>query len=259
MELTPTEKKAFFINAMLIAYADGELEASERALLTRLMQKLDVSEQQTKAWQSDLFSGQIAYQPIDDRSHAHRMLQIAVGMIAADGRLDPKERSALIHLSKALGYDFDALQKVYYDTWGKDAFAKAFPPPRQISIEGILMLSDHFAGFDDFVDKAKGLQFVRCTQQELQQRQIQTSHVIFHAAPQREETLRMVQVITRRCPDALKIAVLNRHQAPQVSYVLEAGIDRCMIEEVYPGELNRLLEVMKTSPRDEALNSNRSS
>jgi AmiR/NasT family two-component response regulator len=65
--------------------------------------------------------------------------------------------------------------------------------------------------------------------------------LVFHAAEEREASLRMLAALATAAPATRIVVVVGRHQGPQISYLLAAGAHRCMVEPIYPGELAALL------------------
>jgi len=100
-----------------IAKADGHVSQQEIQMATSLMDQLHLDKQQRKA-AIDLFDqGKQANFPLNDvldqfrnecqrRTNVLRMfIEIQVQAAMADGRLDPQEKSILIHTADLLGFD----------------------------------------------------------------------------------------------------------------------------------------------------------
>ena len=65
-----------------------------------------------------------------------------------------------------------------------------------------------------------------------------------------------MQILARlraRLPRTHMVAVADRHQAFQISYLLETGLFRCMVEPIYPGEFARVLRAALAAPPAAAL------
>ncbi|MBI3180143.1 MAG: hypothetical protein HYZ27_10805, partial [Deltaproteobacteria bacterium] len=88
---------------------------------------------------------------------------------------------------------------------------------------------------------AAGTRFERRLLRDLLRSPGKPALVIMHAAAERPATVERVGKIKAAVPGVRVILVVHRHQASQISYAIEAGVHRCMVEPILRGELAVLL------------------
>lgn len=232
--------RACITNALLIALADRQFHPLQRQLLQRFVAEAGVPVETARTWADAVRNGAIDFLPVREPEQAVVVLKLALGVAAADGALAPEERSALRALGKATGVGRQQLEQLLREVWGKDVIVDLFPPLSPLSA-GTVLVSDDFKRLQPMLDASKDVALDVRTLDEVRPTQAARA-VVFHAAEERDATLAKLEQIKRLSPDAVWIAVIDRHQAPQVSYLLDAGVFRCLVEDVYPGELRALLD-----------------
>jgi len=244
-------KKAIFRNAVLIANADGQVEATESAFLREFLNRAGVSPEQAAAWHAEVRAGDDSFAQVGDRAQALQMLEILTGVAAADGKLDESEWHALLHIAKAADIPYAEVRDLVQAAWGQDVLAKLdapAPAPAAAAVEPrykALAVQDHFDKLDHFVQCAPAVSFHVCPLAEVGAGA--PPWAIFHTAEQRKGSLQVLAYLQQCLPETRIIAVVRRDQAPQVSYVLQAGACRCIIEDVHPGEFERLLQKVEAN------------
>ena len=235
-----SSKKAVIKNAWLMAVADGRIQPQEKAWMRALMVAIGVPRETAETWIAEMRQGDIRWETVEDRAEAIEMLRLMTGMAGADTVLDKRERDAFVALGKALGFDYAELRAIFKETWGKDVLAElAAPPAEPVAVAAdVVVISDDFEQLDAFVEAAGELPLHTCA---LNQVSGTPALLITHACVDRPATVERVQWLRHRYADTDLIVVVHRHQAHHVSYALENGAVRCMVEPIYPGELERLL------------------
>jgi len=238
-----SSKKAVIKNAWLMAVADGRIQPEEKAWMHALVEALGIPRETAEAWIAEMRHGDIHWETVADRAEATELLRLMTGVAAADTVLDKRERDAFVALGKALGFDYAELRAVFKEAWGKDVLAELSAPPekRVAANADIVVISDDFGELNAFVEAAGELPLETCALERLSGA---PALLIAHACVERPETVERVVTLRQRFPDASLIVVVHRHQAHHVSYALENGAVRCMVEPIYPGELERLLAKM---------------
>lgn len=238
-------RKAFFVNMLLVANADDGVDDAERGFLRTFVERSGITAGQVAAWTGELRAGRARFVPVDSPERADEALGLMVAVASADGTLGVNERRALLAWGRVMGLERDALVERVRERWGADVLGELFPEPAPAGATPhgarVLVLSEHFERIDAFIEAGAGFDF------EVRERAAFTDlpgdvdFVVFHVAEAREASIATLERLRAALPGALPVAVANRHQAFQISYLLEAGVHRCMVEPIYPGELARLV------------------
>ena len=237
------DKRAFFINALLIAYADGEVHPHELQWIEALIRVAGISAEQEQAWHQEIKSGNLEFQPVG-HDRAVDMIKLAAGVMGADNRLDQRERHALLQLGNLLGLAPAELNDIFRASWGKNVLAEIFPPLTDApDSDSIVLLRDYFERLEEIVSANATLELTQRSWEEFRRHPGQPAFVVFHTAPDRKESEGMLSDLKSLAARAKLVAVVQRHQAVQVSYMLAGGAFRCMIAEGYPQELSRIVQL----------------
>jgi hypothetical protein len=231
-------KKAIIKNAWLMAVADGRIQPEEKAWMRALIEAMGVSQETAESWIAEMRHGDIRWQTVEDRGEATELLKLMTGLAGADRVLDRRERDAYVALGKALGFAYDELRAIFEGAWGKDVLVEVFSSPTPVSDNTVIVASDDFETIDAFFEAAGDLPLER---HSIAQISSGPALLIVHACAERPATVERVRDLRARFPDTDLIVVIRRDQAHHVSYALENGATRCMVEPIYPGELARLL------------------
>jgi hypothetical protein len=236
-------KRALFTNALLVAHADADFESREQQLLAAFIDRAGVPRDVARRWYDEMRAGDIAFKPVPDRASAVAALRLAVGVVAADGRLEPRERLALFALAKAVGLSAAELRRVYEESWGKAVLDELFgaAPPSRRPRESVVAVRDGFEALEPTAAASPEVPLDRCTLAEALVLRPAPDWVVWHAAETRDQSLTMLAKLVRALPRAKNVVIVSRHQGPQISYLLEQGATRCLVEPIYPGELAALL------------------
>lgn len=235
-------KKGCLMNLWLIAFCDGEYHPNEQKWIQAFIQEADIDPADAERWFEELERGGLDWHPIDDRGDAKDLLRIAVGVIGADGRLDQRERTALFQLGKALGFTADQVAEVLSISWGRNVMLDVFPtrtiPPPP---GAFVIVIDDFADIGQFKAATRGVEFETRSYDDLRRQSGSPAAVVMHAADDREVSLTRLRRLAERLPGARLYFVVKRHQANQVSYALENGAARCLVEPIFKNEFTKLL------------------
>lgn len=239
-------KQAILHNAVLIANADGRLDPAESTFLREFLRIVGVSAEQAAAWHGEVHASGQGFAAVTDPEQARRMLEVLVGVAAADGRLDEREWHALFSIAKAADIPYEEVRELVQSKWGTDVLAGLAPSPSTAApvvaeqrSRRVLAVTDHFDRLEPFIEAAPTVEFHRCPLGDVGA--VRLPYAIFHTAEDRDTSLKILAFLHQALPDSKAIAVVRRDQAPQVSYLLQGGVCRCIIEDVHPGEFERLL------------------
>lgn len=238
-------KKAFFQNALLMATADGTIAPLEKDFVQLFMDKAGIAKTVGEEWYRELKGGDIGFRTVKDHQEAIQMLKLIVGVAAADSNFDPREKHAIVQIAKACGVGFAELQALVKENWQRDVLSDILGAPRAGGAPtggDLLLLEDDFGRADAFKQAAPGLAFHPIGTSALLNAPVSTRCMVVHAADDRDKTKRRMEIVKRAAGGALIVGIVGRHQVSQISYLLEGGAAKCLIEDVYPGEFAKILE-----------------
>ena len=234
--------KGCLMNLWLIAFCDGEYHPNEQKWIEAFIREADIEPADAQRWFEELRGGGLDWHPIADRGDARDLLKIAVGVIGADNRLDQRERTAFFQLAKALEFSEDEAAEILSISWGRNVMLEVFPtrtiPP---PAGAIVVITDDFDDLRAFVEASRGVDFERRTYDDLRRQSGAPIAVVMHAAEDRAESMARLEKLKSQLPQTRFYFVVRRHQANQVSYALERGATRCLVEPIFKNELTKLL------------------
>jgi hypothetical protein len=235
-------KKGCLINLWLIAFCDGEFHPSERKWIRTFVGEAGIDPDAAAAWFEDFQRGGFEWQPIGDRGDARDLLEIAVGVIGADGRLDERERTALFQLGKALGFELDDVAQILSASWGRNVMLDIFPtrtiPP---PAGAYVVVTDDFPTLARFKAVSRGIDFEERSYEELSRQSGEPAVVVVHAGDDRKASLARLERLVERLPRTTLFFVVEQHQTCQVGEAFVRGVTRCMIEPIFKNEFTKLL------------------
>jgi len=235
-------KKGCLMNLWLIAFCDGEFHPNEQKWIQAFIREADIDPAVVDAWYAELKESGPDWYPIDDRGDARDLLRIAVGVIGADNRLDERERTALFQLGKALGFEIDEVARILSASWGRNVMLDIFPtrtiPPPP---GAYVIVTDDFDSVGRFKESCHGITFEERAFDDLRRQTGDPAVVVMHAAPDRAVSMERLRKLAQKLPRTMFFFVVQRHQANQVSYALENGATRCLVEPIFKNEFTKLL------------------
>jgi hypothetical protein len=235
-------KRGCLMNLWLIAFCDGEYHPNEKKWIQAFIQEADIDPADAARWYEEIRAEGFEWHTVRDRTDARDLLKIAVGVIGADNRLDQRERTALFQLGKALGFEPDEVAMVLSASWGKNVMLEVFPtrtiPPPP---GAIVLVTDDFEDIGLFKKVTRGVEFETREYEDLRRQSGAPIAVVMHAAEDREESIERLVKLRSKLPGARFFFVVKRHQANQVSYALENGASRCLVEPIFKNEFTKLL------------------
>lgn len=230
-------KRAVVINTLLVAQADGVLADEERELLGKMFKGMGVNASMAALWYEEHIAKGYGFLPVADPNLAEVVVKRAIDVVAADGRFEPGERKALLALAKSVDMSTDRLHVLIADRWPRE-----FTMPAKAVPQGaVLLIPDGFDDVEAFIGACPDVTFEVRGAGALPEDF--SGVMLIHALPQAASSITLLTQSRRR--NASVIAVVGRHQGGQVSQLLEAGAARCLVQPLYPGELEgALLEIM---------------
>ncbi len=234
----PTARQHFFVNAHLLARADGRTSPEEQRLLDLLAEQLGVTPEERARWISECGPDAV-FLPMRDQAEAREILGLMIQLAGADGLVLATEKQALLRAGKVMGLPAGELDVLVQAMTGAHLSLAATEAVRSAAASQALVtvLSDHYESLPQLLDASAGLPLDVRTLDALKARRPPPEHVVFHALDDRQASLEIVARVRRAAPKARIIPVVRRDQGYLVSYLLEAGVQRCIVEPVYPGEL----------------------
>jgi hypothetical protein len=234
--------KATYINLMLLALADGKLKPAEEAYLVRFLRAFGLTRRQAKHWHEEVTSGDVDFQPIEDKGDAEKALGIMAHMVRADGEFVEAEQDAYLAMGKALGFSDDQLGAALRAYWNKDplgGWATAALKTTDFASVAfvVLVMVDDIPDKTDVARAGGGLRLHFREMGEAFSCQLDPSVVIFHAAKDREDSEGRLATLKRAFPEAFIAFIARQDQAPQIGWLLDHGADRCFVEPLNTNEI----------------------
>lgn len=233
-------RKALYQNALLMVRADGVTEPKEVGFMVALRHRLNIPAEAAASWQAELDQEKDPQlRSLPDPHSTTQALELLIAAAAADAAFAPAEKRLLVAFGKAAGLSLGELKALVAQRWRSNVLDDLFGAPPYG--ETVYVVSDHFEKLEAFLSVNPRVRFEVVTLAEAVQRALRPACFTFHVAPDKKQSLEMLGALRRQAMGAKLIPVVARHQAFQISYLQEAGAFRCLVEDVYPGELERLL------------------
>ncbi|MBN1815724.1 MAG: TerB family tellurite resistance protein [Sedimentisphaerales bacterium] len=225
-------------NLIAVMCCDGTISETEKKFLGKAARQLEVSIENWNALLRQVQEEQFPVYPIHAADKALATLRAMVLMAKADKKVDEKEKVCLMQFAKSIGVTASAWNQIIRNI---DS-AGLFEPFQTLSIGSILLLRDDFEHIDIFLQTAKeqgACVQVRSIQEYLQDAGISADVVCFHAAADYTASVNRCKTLLGKAGDKL-ICLLTRWQGMQVQYLLEIGLRKCVIEPVYPRDIEKM-------------------
>lgn len=241
-------KKTFFINAVVMAKADGAIDPVEKKFIRKLMDKAEISGNQANEWLAEARKNEYRVLPVTNQDDITKLLKLMIGVAAIDDKFKSQEKEILIQIGKANGLSQKELVDLIKGNWNRNVIEDIFEPARPIvtQIFPVAIITNDFDMLDNFINVNTDITFKKLTMTEIASEN-PPDFVVFHTAENKEDSLNRLRKIQNIFPKARTIAVVKRDQAFQVSYILDHGAFRCMVKPIYPNELRE--RIIKTENR----------
>lgn len=239
--------KATYINLLILAAADGKIDPAERDYLKRFAEISGITEDQERRWKWELDSGKISFRTIEEPADAKEALALMARMVRVDGVFDPAEQEAYINMGKALGFAEEELGPVLREYWNKDPLEGKVEkaPPSSPDGPAVLVVEDDLGERAVMEKAAPGAAIQYTVMSALSGLRTAPDIVIFHAAEERLDSKKRLEVLSSRFSKSFVAFVARRDQAPQIGWLLGLGAKRCFVEPLYRGEIGNALPQMK--------------
>jgi len=234
---TVTDNLNCIKNLMQLMCCDGMIHTAEKSFLSRAAAELDVRVDDWNGLLKEVLKDGTPRYPVQNRDKAVATLKSLIVMSKADGRVDPKEKTLTIQFAKSIGVNRSEWKRIL-----KDIDLESLFEPFSRTVGSITAIRDDFEKLDAFLQvaaengastKTVGLQEVLSTTGSPE------DGVCFHAAEDKDVTVTRCQMLLEKCGGKLA-CILTRFQGHQVKYLLEIGLNKCIIEPVYARDISDL-------------------
>ena len=241
-----TDKLNYIKNMIWMMSCDGEIAGREKKFLRKAAKEISVDIADWNQLLKEVVAAGPEVYPITDRDKAIAALKSLVVMAKVDKKVDGREKEYLLKFAKSIGISNDQWKQLSKNIDLEKLF-DPFKEPTAASTNftgSILALRDDFDKIDEFLAVAADFGVtprVAGYKEFIAEPSDDSRIVCFHAAPDRVETV-------SRCTRILKkagkntAAILTRFQGHQVQYMLEIGLEKCIIEPVYTQDIINLLK-----------------
>lgn len=245
--MDPNVIKSIYTNLLLLAHADRKIDPTEWQYLERFASAVNATEEQKQQWAETVAENKAEFAVIENPEDAQTALELMARIIRVDEQFTAEEQEAYIAMGKALGFSHDKIGETLRTFWNKDPLAE-FEKQQQLKRESVspppsiscLIVTDDLVDTSRFSALEKDHTVNYCTVDNML---TQSPHqwVIFHAAPERDNSHNRLHSLRTTFPEAFVSFCARRDQAPQIGYLLEHGADKCFVEPIYPGELEKAI------------------
>jgi uncharacterized tellurite resistance protein B-like protein len=234
---TVTDNLNCIKNLMQLMCCDGTIHTAEKSFLSRAAAELDVRVDDWNGLLKEVLKDGTPLYPVQNRDKAVATLKSLIVMSKADGRVDPKEKTLALQFAKSIGVNRSEWKRIL-----KDIDLESLFEPFSRTVGSITAIRDDFEKLDAFLQvaaengastKTMGLQEFLSTTGSPE------DVVCFHAAEDKDVTVTRCQMLLEKCGGKLA-CILTRFQGHQVKYLLEIGLNRCIIEPVYARDISDL-------------------
>ncbi|MEN8127492.1 MAG: hypothetical protein ABFR90_06760 [Planctomycetota bacterium] len=226
-------------NLIQLMCCDGTIDAAEKSFLSRAATELGVQVDNWNGLLKEVLKDNVPLYPVQDRDKAVATLKSMIVMSKADGRVDPKEKALAVQFAKSIGVGKSEWKRILEDIDLENLFEPFSKTPGSI-----IAIRDSFDTLDALgqVAAEHGVSTETTELQEfLAVNNPPETIVCFHAAEDKDMTITRCQMLLDKCGDKL-VCVLTRFQGYQVKYLLEIGLNKCVIEPVYARDITNLFK-----------------
>ena len=224
-------------NLIRMMCIDGDIADRERRFLAYAARQMDLSVENWNGLLEQVQGDPSPVFPVRSEARALAALKAMLIMAKMDGRADEKEKDLLRRFAKVIGVSASQWQALLSELDTKDLFE-----PFHRAIGSLIVLPEDFEDSRPIVTAAGQAEIpvrVMALEDFLQQPDPAGEAVCFHAAADRAQTVARCQRLLQKT-SARVVGILTRYQGYQVRYLLEVGISRCIIEPVYPRDLEMI-------------------
>ena len=234
---TVTDNLNCIKNLMQLMCYDGTIHTAEKSFLSRAAAELDVRVNDWNGLLKEVLKDGTPLYPVQDRDKAVATLKSLIVMSKADGRVDPKEKTLALQFAKSIGVNRSEWKRIL-----KDIDLESLFEPFSRTAGSITAIRDDFEKLDAFLQVAaeNGASTKTVGFQEFLSTTGSPEDVVcFHAAEDKDVTVTRCQMLLEKCGGKLA-CILTRFQGHQVKYLLEIGLNKCIIEPVYARDISDL-------------------
>lgn len=224
-------------NLMQLMCCDGTIRTAEKSFLSRAATELEVRVDDWNGLLKEVLKDGVPLYPVQNRDKAVATLKSLIVMSKAAGRVDPKEKTLTVQFAKSIGVEKSEWKRILKDIDLENLFEPFSRTPGSVTT-----IHDDFDKLDAFlqVTAENGVSKKRVGLQEfLASTDIPETVVCFHASEDKDVTVTRCQMLLEKCGGKLA-CILTRFQGHQVKYLLEIGLNKCIIEPVYARDISDL-------------------
>ena len=246
-DMSDTEDRLNYIKNMIrMMCCDGEIAAREKKFLSRAVKEIGIQVDDWNRLLKEVLGEGTKLYAIGNREKAIATLKSLVVMAKADRKVDEREKEYIVRFAKSIGVsnaEWKQIRKsidigTLFEPFKRAAEATGLKK----TAGGITVLREDFdkidefagvakeneittqiVGFDEFIAGAGGEEDIIC----------------FHASEDKNESVRKCKQLLVKSGERT-VSVLTRYQGHQVKYMLELGLNKCIIEPVYSQDIDKL-------------------
>ncbi|MFZ9011454.1 MAG: hypothetical protein ACO21J_03830 [Anaerohalosphaeraceae bacterium] len=235
--VTATDNLNCIKNLIQLMCCDGRLHTAEKSFLKRAATELGVQVDDWNGLLKEVLRDSVPFYPVQNRDKAVATLKSLIVMSKVDGLVDVKEKTLTVQFAKSIGVSKSEWKEILKDIDLENLFE-----PFSKTAGSITVIRNDFDKLDAFLQVAgeNGVSTETIGLQELLNTAGDPKDVVcFHAAEDKDVTVTRCQMLLEKCGGKLA-CILTRFQGHQVKYLLEIGLNKCIIEPVYARDISDL-------------------
>lgn len=223
-------------NLIRMMCVDGEVAGREQKFLLHAARELELPVENWDALIREVEGDSAPLYPIRSEARAVAALKALLLMAKMDRQVDEREKELLRKFAKSIGVTGAQWRAIL-----EEARVPGLFEPFCKALGSLVVLEEDFESLEPLraAAEAVGVTVEVTSYGAYMQSAPIPEAVCFHATADRAASVEKCRAL-RRKSQARVVAVLTRYQGFQVRYLLEEGIDQCIIEPVYGRDLEMI-------------------
>lgn len=237
------DKMSCLKNLIRMMCVDGAVSGREKRFLAQAAGQLGLEIEDWNGLLKEVLAKKDRLDEFEDRAAGIAALKAMVVMAKADKRVEPEEKDLLESFAKSLGVSTGEWATIIRDIDVDDIFDVFRDAKERLAGRTIVVVKEDFDKVDVLLETLENNDIsgrVVGFDEFLHGQGAGDTPVFIHAGHSREVSLERYRKAAEKA--AKVVPILTRYQGAQVKYLLEAGAKTCIIEPVYPRDLEEVFE-----------------
>ncbi len=235
------DKLNYIKNLILMMCCDGEIADREKRFLAKAAKEIGLKVDNWNGLLKEVVRQKTGLYPIEDRARGIATLKSLVVMAKADKHVDQREKKGILRFAKSIGVSNAEWRQIRSQIDVGSLF-EPFKRSTPVSETGITVLKEDFDKIEDFANIAQENEVptrIVGFDEFIASEPDPDDIVCFHASEDRPATVRKCKELLEKSGPKT-VSILTRYQGHQVKYMLEIGLEKCIIEPVYSNDIQKM-------------------